>query len=220
MGPVVTISSTFGSGGRAIGQAVAERLAVPFVDRAVPAAVAERLAVPITSALYHDEDERSPSLWSRLARGFAYAASPFGPEGMTVGLDDPEQYRQETERVMQQVADTTGGVVLGRAGMVVLRGRPNVLCVRLDGPVGARIAQAVRTEGMDEAAARSMQRSLDGAREAYARALYGARQSDPSLYHLVLDTTVLAWPTCVELIVTAATHLLERPPAGGWSGPG
>lgn len=210
MGVVVTISSTFGSGGRTVGRAVADRLGVPFLDRAVPATVARRLAVPIRSALAHDEDERAPSLWSRLARGFAYAATPFGPEGLATGLDDPEQYRQETERLMHQVADTTGGVVLGRAGMIVLRERANVLRVRLDGPPEARLAQAVVREGVDAATAKTMQHDLDGAREAYARALYGARQADPSLYHLVLDTTALSWPACIELVVMAARDRERR----------
>ena len=101
------------------------------------------------------------------------------------------------------MADTTGAVVLGRTGMVVLGGRPSVLCVRLDGPVEARIAQ-VMAQGVDEASARQGQRDVDSAREAYARVFFNARQGDPRLYHLILDSTVLSAEACTGIIVRAA----------------
>ena len=87
--------------------------------------------------------------------------------------------------------------------MVVLGGRPGVLCVRLDGPVEARIAQ-VMAQGVDEASARQGQRDVDSAREAYARVFFNARQDDPRLYHLILDSTVLSAEACTGIIVRAA----------------
>jgi cytidylate kinase len=87
--------------------------------------------------------------------------------------------------------------------MVVLGGRPDVLCVRLDGPVEARIAQVV-AHGVDEASARQGQREVDDAREAYARVFFNVRQDDPHLYHLILDSTVTSIEACVDIIVRAA----------------
>jgi len=51
----VTISSTRGAGGHAIGQQVAKSLGLRFLDRAIPARVAVQLAVPRQEALKHDE---------------------------------------------------------------------------------------------------------------------------------------------------------------------
>ena len=93
--------------------------------------------------------------------------------------------------------------MLGRAGMVVLGGRPGVRCVRLDGPVEARIAQVV-AHGVDEASARQGQREVDSAREAYARVFFNVRQDDPRLYHVILDSTVLSAEACISIIVRAA----------------
>jgi cytidylate kinase len=108
---------------------------------------------------------------------------------------------------MRRVADSTGAVFLGRAGMLVLGGRADVLRVRLDGPVEARIAQAVR-EGLAEDEARTLQKNVDGAREAYVKVFYGAKQADAALYHLILDSTALPLDVCTELIVAAAeAHL-------------
>ncbi len=115
----------------------------------------------------------------------------------------PEAFRSASEAELHRAANTTGAVVLGRAGMVALGHRPDVLRVRLDGPVEARIAQVVAL-GVDETAARQAQRDVDRARETYARVFFSARQDDPRLYHLIIDSTVLSVETCVEIIVRAA----------------
>jgi hypothetical protein len=151
-------------------------------------------------------DQSIPSRWERIAARFAWAAAPAGPDLPTEGVPltvSPEGFRSASEAELQRVADTTGAVVLGRAGMVVLGHRPDVLCARLDGPVEARIAQVV-AQGVDQAAARQAQREVDRAREAYARVFFGARQDDPRLYHLILDSTVLSAGACVEIILRAA----------------
>jgi hypothetical protein len=62
--------------------------------------------------------------------------------------------------------------------MVMLGGRPDVLCVRLDGPVEARIAQVV-AQGVDEASARQGQQEADSAREAYARVFLTSVRTTP-----------------------------------------
>ncbi len=87
--------------------------------------------------------------------------------------------------------------------MVALGKRPDVLCVRLDGPAEDRIAQVV-AQGVDESEARRGQREVDKARDTYARVFFGARQNDSGLYHLVLDSTALSVDACVDIIVRAA----------------
>jgi len=209
VGAVVTISASFGAGGARVGRSVANQLGLPFFDRAVPAAVAERLSVPIEEAL--SQDERAPSALTRLASMFAYVSMPFaGSPAADIGMSDPDQFRHETEKILHNIADTTGGVILGRAGMVVLRDRPDVLRVRLDGPVEQRIAQAARTENLSESAARVLQRDVDAAREAYAHVFYRAHQADPSLYQVILEATTLGDKICASAIVDIARlHLTD-----------
>jgi cytidylate kinase len=206
MNAVVTISATFGASGNVVGRAVAQRLGVPFFDRAVPAAVAARLSVPIEDALSHDET--GPSALSRLAEAFAGVSTAFGSAPVPSETENPDQFRQTTEKILHGIADSTGGVILGRAGMLVLRERPDVLRVRLDGPLEARIAHVVQTENMTEDQARSMQRTVDGARETYVRAFYRAHQADSGLYHVILDATALGAELCSETIIQLAKGML------------
>ena len=216
--PVVTISSSFGALGGEIGPRVAERLGVPFVDRAIPMRVAELLHVPLSEALDHDENVESGV--ARIIAGEVDALPQFG-------LQEPPQVdhkpteatiRDATAAVMHDVADRTGGVFLGRGGMVVLGDRPEVLHVRLDGDEAGRIALAV-AHGVPEQDVHRLLWQTDRARGAYMRSLYGVDLHDPRLYQLVLDTTRLPVDACVDMIVSAAEALVRTDithPAAGF----
>ncbi|MFC6886567.1 MULTISPECIES: AAA family ATPase [Actinomadura] len=145
---VVTISATFGAGGGAVGRAVAERLGLPFVDRAIPEAVAAEIGCTLEEALAHDG--RAETGIGRILAGAARLPS-VSLGGMDVHLPDrtfvpEEEFVERTERIVARAADD-GGVVLGRAGAVVLADVPHVLHVRLDGPRERRLARAVAFPG-------------------------------------------------------------------------
>jgi hypothetical protein len=197
---VVTLSASYGAGGSRLGPLLAERLGVPFLDRVIPTAVAQRLAVPLGDALAHDDAVRS--VLERLLLRFAPAAQTFAgtapPE-----LVDERSFLRCTEEVIRE-RSAGGGVILGRAGAVVLRDDPQALHVRLDGPPERRLAQAMALAGIDPATAERQLRETDRAREAYVRQFYGVDARDATLYHLVIDSTVLPLDLCVDLIALAA----------------
>jgi len=206
---VVTISATFGTGGSVIGPAVAERLGVPFVDRAIPSAVAEELGVSLEEALAYDD--RGESGVGRLLVGMLRlpnAAFGAAELGMLSGVPlSPEEFTMRTERIMRETARRSGGVFLGRAGAVVLADHPGALHVRLDGPLRRRVLQTAAFSGIPEREARRIVVANDRARAAYVRQFYRVNPADPQLYHMILDSTVIPVPICVELILTAANAL-------------
>jgi cytidylate kinase len=210
MAPIVTLSASFGAGGSVIGPQVAERLGLPFLDRAIPVAVAEALAVPMTDVMAHDERRTSGlgRLFANIARAAALPDTEFGtvPSAARASLgDQPEQaFREQTERVLHQIARTDGGVILGRAAAIVLRDHEDALHVRLDGPLEARIQRAAGMEGIDLDQARKLAAETDRAREAYVKHFYKCDARDARHYHLVLDSTALDLDTCTEVIVAAA----------------
>ena len=210
MAPVVTLSASFGAGGSVIGPRVADALGLPFLDRAIPTAVAAALAVPMSDVMAHDERRTSGMgrLFASLARAAAAPDTAFGsaPTAARASLgDQPEvAFREQTERILEQIATTDGGVILGRAAAIVLRDRPAALHVRLDGPAEARVKRAMSFEQLDEEQARKLLGETDRAREAYVKHFYKCDPRDASHYHLVLDSTALELDTCVDLIVTAA----------------
>jgi cytidylate kinase len=202
---IVTVSAPYGAGGAEVAPAVAELLGLPFHDRAIPAQVASRLGVPVAEAEANDETVVR-GLW-RLVTSLGTMPDPAGGVVPSLGSVDEQAYRQQTERVLAEIADGEGGVVLGRAAALVLRDRPNSLHVRLDGPRDRRLAAAVARSGRPEAEVRRDLETNDRTRESYVRHFY---RTDPALarhYHLVLDSTVLPLDAVVEVVVTAARAL-------------
>lgn len=207
---VVALSGAYGAGGSRIGPALAERLHVPFLDRAIPAAVAAELAVPFDDAEAHD-DQLNATWIERLLAGL-FAADLAAPLPVPAPARSAGDFRSATEAILLQTAANGDGVILGRGGAIVLRDRPGVLRARLHGPRERRIQQAMRLEGIDFATAQRRQRELDRAHATYAKHFYNADIDDPSLYHVVFDSTTIPLDTCVEMLLAAALSITTGAP--------
>ena len=199
---VVTISAAYGAAGAEVAPAVAERLGLPFHDRAIPARVAGRLGVPVAEAEANDETVVR-GLW-RLVASLGTMPDPVGGVLPTATLPDARAYRQQTERVLIEIAEGAGGVVLGRAAALVLGQRAGALHVRLDGPEERRLEAAVARSGRPWDDVRREMEVMDRTREAYVRHFYRCDPRSAKHYHLVIDSTAMSVGAVVDLIVTAA----------------
>jgi cytidylate kinase len=203
---IVTISASFGTAGSVIGPAVADALGVSFVDRAIPSTVASEIGVSMDEVLAHDE--RAEYGIGRILAGAArlpnVSMTGFDMYLPETALIPEEEFVAHTERVIKEVAARDGGVILGRAGAVVLADLPDALHVRLDATRDRRLEHARRELGLDEREAECLLNDNDRARTAYVKHFYRTDPSDPHLYHVVLDSTRLPTGVCVELIVAAA----------------
>jgi Cytidylate kinase-like family len=199
---LVTISAAYGALGGEVGHKLAERLDVPFLDRAIPVEVAERLAVPLEEA--ETLDEAPGSLIERLLGSFIQMGGLYGATMAPLGgVPDEATFRKATEDIIRQHAASGDGVILGRAGMLVLADHPHVVRVRLGGPREARIEQAMRDHDLTREQAERQARENDGVREAWIQRFYGRDVKDPSLYDLVINATRFDADACVALIVRA-----------------
>src|SRR5690242_10831860 len=206
----VTIAATYGAGGSVIAPEVAKRLGLPFVERAIPVALAQEIHEPLEQALADDVDT-TPRVARLLDRVLATS-------GLFVGVTSSPEQRgaipdiARTEETLRRIADTTGAVILGRAGVFALRDLPGVLHVRLDGDAKARCRAAAARYGIDLAAATRAQQQTDRARLAYVQHFYprAGAWNDPRNYHVMLDSTAISHDICVEIIVSAAQDLFGR----------
>lgn len=204
---LVCLSGSYGAGGSRIGHQLAQRLGVPFLDRAIPAAVAEELEVPLEDVAAYDEQPGAGWL-ERLLSGFV-ALDVSQPTHIDAPAASAADFRRATEQVLRRQARSGDGVILGRGAMVVLRDQLHAMFVRLDGPAERRVEQAMRLEQVDRATAERRLRQLDRTHASYLRHYYGANVQDPSLYHVVLDSTRIELDVCVELLL-AAVRSFER----------
>jgi cytidylate kinase len=198
---VVTVSATFGAGGSVVAPGLAQRLALPFVDRLVPTDVSAKADLS-GEGLSAEERQQSPA--SRFLTNLAHVGAGLGfPVSDADDLDPLGRLRRQVESGLAAVAESTGGVILGRAGAVVLADHPTAFHVRLDGPERDRVRRAMRIDQVDEETASRRQVEADRARSRYVSRLYNCDAGDPALYHLVMDTTALSFDDCIEVLASA-----------------
>jgi cytidylate kinase len=200
---VVTISATYGAGGSVIGPAVAGRLGLPFLDRLIAATEVAPSRQVLEERLSQEEEE------AEAAGGFLADLAQIGgglgvPVPGSIDLNPRRSLRQQAEATIARVVAGDGGVILGRAAVVVLAGHPDAFHVRLDGPAARRIHRAMEMESIDERTAKARQAQTDRSRARYVNRLYGRDAADSALYHLMIDTTCMALDSAVELIVLGA----------------
>jgi hypothetical protein len=199
---IVTISASYGARGADVGPAVAARLGLDFHDRAIPAQVAGRLGVSLADAEANDE-RVARGLW-RIVASLGTMPDPVGGVVPMTPQPDERAFRQQTERVVREIADGPGGVVLGRAAAIVLGERSDALHVRLDGPRDRRLAATVARTGRPPEEVRRDLEANDAAREGYVRHFYRRDPAAADNYHLVVDSTALPLDAVVEVVVLAA----------------
>lgn len=204
---VVTISSTYGAGGALIAPLLAERLGLPFADRLIVHADLRRTADEGITDAELDEEPRSALVRSLalLSPTWNLPTAPEEPE------DVPERMRATVEDSLRGLVEQGGAVILGRAAAVALgRDRAWAFHVRLDGPRERRARRGAQWEGIDLDTALARLNETDAARTRYTQRLYGRDPADASLYHLVLDSTVLPFESCVELLADAAREYWDN----------
>jgi len=212
---VITVSAPLGAGGDQVAQRLAGELNLPFVDRAIPAAVAEQLSVPVASAQARDERREPAAL--RLLVSAANTEPLFGLEVAGIDFDDEDQFRLATEAQLWKLAATSGGVILGRVGAVILAGHPRAIHVRVTASRATRCRRVHEYGGLDEPAALRLIDRTDRARAEYARHLYGADLSDPALYDLIVATDKLSIEDAAQVVTAflAVTGLQSSQPKLG-----
>jgi len=189
---IVTVSHEIGAGGPEIGQKVAERLGLHYVDQELISDAALRYGV--LEEKLSSLDESKPSLFERF---------------------DVETRRYITviQTALLEFAETDDIVLMGRGGQWLLRGIPHVLRVRITERFEPRVRNWVRRtaeltgETPNQRAATEFVRRDDNDRAGRMRYLYEVDISDPALYDVTINAEKVSLDAAVQLI----EGLVRRP---------
>ena len=197
---IVTISHEMGAGGPEIGQKVAERLGLHYVDQELISDAALRYGV--LEEKLSSLDESKPSLFERF---------------------DAETRRTITilQTALFEFAEKDRVVLMGRAGQWLLRGIPHVVRVRVMAPFESRVKRLGKKlsgqmgEQTNPRTVHDMARRDDSEKLGRMRYLYEVDLRDPALYDLVLNMEKLSIDAAVELVAAAVQRPeLQTTPAG------
>jgi CMP/dCMP kinase len=196
---VITVSRQIGSGGAYIGQRLATRLGISYIDREIVQQTAQRLNISKNTLL--SRDERVTTLWRSLLKPSVYSTpQAYVPHSLPT---DEEIYQAESDIILD-IAKQTSAVIIGRGGHHVLRTHHRHLSIFLHADIAFRQQRIQELYQISSVRALEIIHSSDESRASYLRALTGGDWADASKYHICLDTSILGHALVEDIIVTAA----------------
>ena len=128
---VITIGRTFGSGGRALGRAIADKLGIGFYDKQLLVKAAEKAGYNIE--YIEKNDERAPSVMGS-SIPFSFGFYPMSWIGNPGGGGSDSTYSAQCD-LMHELAESEPCVIVGRSADYVLRDLPNVVNIFVHAPI-------------------------------------------------------------------------------------
>jgi hypothetical protein len=200
--PALTLSRSLGSLGTEVGFLAARQLGWHFCDRRILRLAAEALGQPVASVAH--QEEHPCGFMEQISRIFAFGSpeAPYTPP-LELPIYGRDLYELERKLILRMV-EHAPSVIVGRAGFIALKGRPDTLHVRVkaDRPFRIKALLDKRQAPTPEAAARALDLS-DRNRAAFIREISGLDWQDTRPFDLVLDTSRDGIDGCVRQIVEA-----------------
>ena len=201
---VITINRELGSGGRTIGEKLAQRLGVAFYDKALIQGLQEKYDLTI------EEIERlkgqKHNWWADFKRSLKIAPNYVAPQIISAKDSIPDFlitddiFHSETE-ILKGIAEEESCVIAGRSGFFVFRNHPNHLSILIQAGMDYRISRLVEKRGISREEAQSIINEVDMGRENYVKKYTGTSRYDTRNYDIVLNVDEHTEDEIVALIL-------------------
>lgn len=193
---VITIARGYGSGGRAIGQMLAEELNIGFYDRELLKLASDASGIHEGLFAQADETAKNPLLQSIAKKVY---------KGQIIPPDRDDFISNENlfnyqAKIIKELAQNESCVIVGRCADFILKDLDNVLRIY----VHASSEDCVKT--VEELAVCSKKQvknyiqTIDKRRAAYYHYFTGRDWKDADNYDLCLNTSHLSRTQCIELV--------------------
>lgn len=194
---IITIGREYGSGGRQIGEMVAEKLGLAFYDRSII-----RLSARETGFTpeYIEEVEES------ITSSFLFNLAVGEGRSTTVNLPNETRLFIEQSRVIREIADKEACVIVGRCADYVLKDRTDCFHIFIYSDIQHKLERAVRSYGLAPAEAPEALRKKDKQRARYYNRYTDRTWGDPHNFHLSLHSDYIGIDRTVELICELARN--------------
>lgn len=188
---VITINRELGSGGRTVGEKLAEKLGVSFYDKAVIMGLEEKYHLTV------DEIEKMRNKkhhwWSDfklvtgIGEGLVSSSRLISETGKEPDVLTTETMFKAESEILEDIANVESCVIAGRSGFYVFRNHPNHLRVMIQASLPFRIKRLVRKKGITEEEARKIIEKVDKMRENYVKKFTGTTRYDTRNYDIVIS---------------------------------
>lgn len=194
---VITIGREYGSGGKYIGERLAEELNLKLYDKELLNKVAEESGMDI-DVLEQMDEKQEESFW------YTFAMSLYQQDSLDTLSEIPsnEKIFIEQAKIIEGLAKKEDCIIIGRCSNVILRNKPNVLNIfvyssELDFKVKRKMQFGDYENELD--AIKAIER-VDKERETYYNYFTKENWGDRKAYDLMIDTSKIGVDGAVELI--------------------
>lgn len=192
---IITISRQFGSGGREVGQKLAEQLNIPFYDKELIERAAQESGMD--KELFEDADTRTSKGFHLLG---ALGYSLGGPISTMTELSLNDRLFLVQSQVVEQVAAEGPCVIVGRSADYVLKDRDDVLNVYVHADMKDRIDRAVHSYEVDERDIENSVKKIDKRRSNYYEYYTDRKWGNAENYDISINSSAFGIDRTVSII--------------------
>ena len=196
----ITISRQMGAGGSYIGQQIARRLGLKYIDREVLHLAAQEFGCDEETIAARSE--RITSFWERVLGGLSFGVPEAAYNPPPLGnFSDRELFEKQTQ-ILKRIASHEDCVVVGWAGVFMLPRHRGMFSVFCHAPKSFRVKR-IRSiyEDLTEEKARALIIESDRTREIYFNEMTSHDWTCAKNYNLSIDTSLQPLDDIADLII-------------------
>ena len=195
---IYTIGREFGSGGKQVGEKLAERLGIKLYDKELLQQAAKDSGFCEEIFENHDEKPTNSFLYSLVMDTYSvsgYSAAPF--------LDMPLNHKVFLAQfeTIKKIAEQESCVIVGRCADYALAENPDCINVFIHADMDFRIRNICKKLDVTDNKARDIINKTDKQRASYYNYYTSKKWGDAKSYNLSLDAGKLGIDNCVEMIL-------------------
>ena len=176
---IITINRMYGSGGRLLGKALAEKLGIGFYDKELIRLASEKNQIPYKEL--EKVDEKKASQWRLPVKEQMQMEPQYHFHPMNDVLFETQS------QVIQELAQKEDCIIVGRCANSVLGDKCFSLFVYA--PFEYRVQSIMERLGREEKSARALVKKMDKTRRSYYEFFTDEKWKDLSNYQMCIDTS-------------------------------
>lgn len=197
---IITIGRQFGSGGREVGQKLAQRLEIPCYDKELLQRAAKESG--LSEAVIKNYDERPRSLL------FTAATDPYAFGLLSAGVDESVENKalNAAMKAIWKIEKEGPCVIIGRAADYFLKNQEDALKVFVYAPLETRIKTIMEREKLSEDKARKLILQTDKRRAAYYNFYTMKQWGDMASYDVCINSEMNGIDGTVDILERIASR--------------
>lgn len=182
---IITVSREYGSGGRYVGQLVAEKLGIKFYDKDIIKRVAEETGL---EEEYIESNEQKREALAALNNGYYF------------GLNNADELFIKESELIKQIAEKESCVIIGRCSDFILKDKKNIIKVFIYSNMKDKIKRATEIYGLEKTKAEKEIKRIDKLRANHYKYYTEKEWDNHANYDICINSDTLGVEKSAQLI--------------------